>query len=351
MKRILGFTSGVIATSVLLSGCVATNQVIEKPQERKVVEIEKPFLKLNDDGNIKEFIPFSKTNVQLHAGVQARLFESAANINPVIFSNKNCLFIGESRLNETTERFDIRFKNAMCTDENNITYASDNIKGYIVGDDDIVGIEGVPSINLNRNLLMRVDLKLLQNFNTEEAKRIENELLRQLVFPIVQLNPGSKGTIVFEGGTFKILDDDIQKLEKIKTNAESGKIALNAIAELKYNKTASMLTENELEQIRTKEPVYTFLAALANLSRDVTHTMITIASIKLSPEEINIENLKNISSADNLLPGLMKYSTRENYLALYYEIQEHFKGKKFTNEEVIQFAEDYYETRNYIGEK
>lgn len=32
-----------------------------------------------------------------------------------------------------------------------------------------------------------------------------------------------------------------------------------------------MLTENELEQIRTKEPVYTFLAALANLSRDVIH--------------------------------------------------------------------------------
>ncbi len=209
MKRILGFTGGVITTSILLSGCAGTNiQTIEKQPEVQEIKNDKPFLR-TVDGDTKKIIPLSEVNVKLMAGLRVAIHDEDIQIRPSLFRNENCTFIGETKLNGSTERFEVRLKNAICTDENNITYESNNIKGYIIGEDNIVGMRGNLAIDLNKDILRRQNLHLSfleQLNNIEGVQSLRYALLKQITTSILALNPETKAKFLIQEGDFVKVD-------------------------------------------------------------------------------------------------------------------------------------------------
>ncbi|MBN2881764.1 hypothetical protein JXM83_06980 [Candidatus Woesearchaeota archaeon] len=209
MKRILGFTGGVIATSILFSGCAGTNvQTIEKQPEVQEIKNDKPFLR-TVDGDTKKIIPLSEVNVKLMAGLRVAIHDEDIQIQPSLFRNENCTFLGETKLNGSTERFEVRLKNAICTDENNITYESNNIRGYVIGEDNIVGIRGVLVLDVNREGVKKNNLTLTlleQLNNVEGVQSIRHNLLKQITTSVIQLTPGTKTKLLIQEGDFVKVD-------------------------------------------------------------------------------------------------------------------------------------------------
>lgn len=191
MRKALSIACGAIATSILLSGCASSVQTIEKQIE--IQSIKKPMI--NDiDANKSSVSVFALSNGYLVHGfsldwknVQKGIIESSSN------ENIKCIFGVEAKADLNRERFDIRLNSATCSAENNNTFVSNNIKGYVVGSDNRVGVKGI--------VVARQGGFLMQHFQNKISK-VENVVSENNATTKVIFNEAILDSLILESGNF-----------------------------------------------------------------------------------------------------------------------------------------------------
>lgn len=190
MRKALSIACGAIVTSILLSGCASSVQTIKKQLE--IQSIKKPMI--NDiDSNESSVSVFALSNGYLVHGfsldwknVQKGIIESSSN------ENIKCIFGVEAKADLNRERFDIRLNSATCTAENNNTFVSNNIKGYVVGADNLVGIKGV--------VVARQGGLLMQHLQNKVSK-VENIVSDSNATTKVTFNEAILDSLILESGS------------------------------------------------------------------------------------------------------------------------------------------------------
>ncbi len=141
MRKILGFSGGAIMISLLISGC-SNNVSLDTPPASLFAY--KRLMVSNIDNNQSSVSVFALSKGYLVHGfslnrkdIQKGIIQSSSD------EETKCIFGAEAKADLNSERFFIRLNTATCTTENNNTFVSNNIKGYVVGPDNQVGIKGV----------------------------------------------------------------------------------------------------------------------------------------------------------------------------------------------------------------